>query len=307
MANAHKAKLLLNLQRFGKLAPIPSSQSLFTVGDNIARIYIRYSKIHSGGRTFFGLRDRDLRLLDGHLSFLCLLLDDGSEPLFIPYSDFEQIFRQADPAADGQYKVQLIPTRKPLELYVAKQGRFNVEGYVGYDSLKRYISQGLEKTPVGLTHAQVQTLLAGIGHVTGHSVWVPDNNVGSLDWTLTKHFPVAKSIPKGYEQIASILQEVDVIWTRPGSNQIDALFEVEHSTPIYSGLLRFNDIFLTSPSLNRFTIVSNESRRDFFARQVRRPTFLKSGLSEITAFLEYSNVYNWHSRLSKNETGTSDK
>lgn len=300
MTNEYKAGLLTNLQqRFGKLTRLPNSQSLFAIADGQARIYIRYSKIHDGGRTFFGLRDVDLRLLEGHLSFLCFLMDDGSSPLIIPYTDFEQVFRQAEPAGDGQHKVQLLVAREPLELYIAKQGRFNVEGYVGYAALDRLISEGRVKVPNDLGHTQVQTLLAGIGNIQGHSVWVPDNNVGSLDWSMTKRFPLARQIPSGYERVASILQEVDVVWMRSGSNEIEALFEVEHSTPIYSGLLRFNDIFLTSPALNRFTIVSNESRRDLFARQLRRPTFLKSGLSEITAFLEYSNVHDWHTRLAK--------
>lgn len=302
MANEHKALLLADLeQRFGRLARLPNSQSLFTVGEQQARIYVRYSKVHAGGRTFFGLRDVDLRMLEGHLSFLCFLIDDGTEPLFIPYSDFEQVFREAEAASDGQFKVQLLPTRKPLELYVARQGRFNVEGYVGFDMLSRHISQGTGKGPLGLTHSQVQTLIAGIGHISGHSVWVPDNNVGSLDWSLAERFELSKRIPSGYERVGPILEEIDVVWVRRGSNEIEALFEVEHSTSVYSGLLRFNDLLLTSPKLNRFTIVSNESRRELFARQVRRPTFVKSGLSDLTAFLEYSNVYDWHSRLSSKE------
>ena len=78
---------------------------------------------------------------------------------------------------------------------------------------------------------------------------------------------------------------------------LEGLFEVEHSTPVYSGLLRFNDVLLANPKLSRFTIVSNEGRRALFSKQVFRPTFRKSGLAELVSFLEYTNVFDWHQRL----------
>ena len=90
---------------------------------------------------------------------------------------------------------------------------------------------------------------------------------------------------------------IDVLWIAAGRNAIEGLFEVEHSTSIYSGLLRFNDVLLTDPSATRFYIVSNEKRRDRFSRQAYRPTFRQSGLSERASFLEYANVFDWHQRL----------
>lgn len=103
MPNPYKTSIIETLrQRFGKVGKIKGSESLFTVGDEAARIYFRYSKLHPGGRTFFGLRDVDLRQLEGHNGFICFLLDDGSAPLFIPYADFEDIFRNAETAKDGQ-------------------------------------------------------------------------------------------------------------------------------------------------------------------------------------------------------------
>lgn len=302
MANDHKLRLLATLEKyFGAIRRLPNTNSLFDIAEEQARIYVRYSKLHDRGRTFFGLRDIDLRALEGRKSFLCFLLDDGSEPLFINYADFELVFRDAEAAADGQHKVQLISGKGSLELYIAKQGRFNVDGYVGFRTLQRHISPGAKSMRPSLSHSQVQTLLAGIGRLKGYSVWIPDTDIGRLDWSLTEQFQTARSIPAGYEKVVAIAQEVDVIWIRAGSNQIEALFEVEHSTPVYSGLLRFNDIFLTAPSLNRFSVVSNENRRDLFARQIRRPTFQKSGLSEVTMFMEYSNVYDWHKRIEESQ------
>jgi hypothetical protein len=303
MANPTKFKILDDLrQRFGSLRKLKGSESLFVVGEEAARIYFRYSKVHSGGRTFFGLREVDLRQLEGHNSFLCFLLNDDSPPLFVPYVDFEEVFSNAQTARDGQYKVQLITQASTLELYISRQGRFNVEAYVGFEPLERSIESRLLREKQDLSHSQVQTLIAGIGYLKGYEVYVPDYDSGKLDWSLTGKFQICRRLPKGFDQVSGILSEIDVIWVANGRNKIEGLYEVEHSTPVYSGLLRFNDVLLTDPSITRFSIVSNDTRRDLFSRQLFRPTFRKSGLAELCSFLEYANVFAWHQRLLKGKS-----
>lgn len=303
MPNVHKTQLLDGLRRrFGELRKLPGSQSLFTLGADAARIYLRYSKIHRGGRTFFGLREVDLRQLEGQNAFICFLLDDGSPPAFVPYADFEEVFRSAQPAKDGQYKVQLFARHAGLDLYIARQGRFNVEGYVGFDALAGRLEASRLREARDLSHLQVQTLLAGIGHIKRYDVYIPENDAGRLDWSLTKRFTLREGIPSGFQEVRDVLSEIDVVWVASGRNAIEGLFEVEHSTPIYSGLLRFNDILLTDSNVSRFSIVSNDSRRSVFARQVSRPTFRRSGLSELASFLEYANVLEWHTRLAKGDS-----
>lgn len=302
MPNTHKSKLLETIKgKFGELRKLPGSESLFMLGDDAARIYVRYSKVHAGGRTFFGLREADLRQLEGHNAFLCFLLNNGSPPVFVPYADFEEVFRNAQTARDGQYKVQLA-SRDALELYIARQGRFNIEGYVGFNLLERSLSAQRLREARDLSHTQVQTLLAGIGHLKQYDVYVPESDVMGLDWSLTKKFNLRRTIPSGFERISGILSEIDVVWVARGREIIEGLFEVERSTPVYSGLLRFNDVLLTDPKVSRFSIVSNDLRRALFSRQVARPTFVKSGLSELVSFLEYANVFDWHVRVTKGES-----
>jgi hypothetical protein len=302
MSNIYKNKILDTLRnRLGELHKFSDSQSLFTIGDNAARIYFRYSKVHPGGKTFFGLREIDLRQLEGHNSFICFLLDDGSLPIFIPYSDFEELFHNAQPAKDGQYKVSITSQHDALELYVARQGRFNVEGYVGFDVLERSLNTKSLREASNLSHSQVQTLIASIGHIKGYDIFVPENNVSNLDWSLTKRFRILPNIPRGFDAIKTILSEIDVIWVASGKSSVEGLFEIEHSTPIYSGLLRFNDVRLTDPNVSQFSIVSSDSRRELFSRQVFRPTFIKSGLAELVSFFEYTNIFDWHVRLTKEQ------
>ena len=304
MPNVRKAEVLEQLrQRFGDLRKIGDSESLFVVGKEAGRIYIRYSKLHPKGRAFFGLRDTDLRQLEGHNAYLCFLVDDGSAPLFVPYVDFEEIFHAAQPAGDGQYKVQLLTSADSLELYVARQGRFNVEGYVGLDALDRSMDARRLHRAKALTHSQVQTLLVGIGHLKGHDVYIPPADVGRLDWTMTPRCPILATLPGGFERVRGILDEIDVVWVNAGRSGVEALYEVEHSTPVYSGLLRFNDVLIIDDRVSRFSIVSNDLRRELFSRQVFRPTFRKSGLAEICSFLEYANVLDWHERLVRSSNG----
>lgn len=275
------------------------SESLFVIGNDAARIYIRYSKLHPDGRTFFGLRQIDLRKMEGQNSYLCFLTDDSGLPIFAPYADFEEMFRNSEPAADGQYKVQLSVRDEGRELYIARQGRFNIEGYVGYDTLATGLETSRLATIEPLTHSGVQTLLAGIGHAKGYDVFVPASDEGRLDWALTEQFPLRHDVPSTFDHVKGVLCEIDVLWLGRGAQSIKGLFEVEHSTAVYSGLLRFNDIFLTDPRLSQFVIVSNDTRRALFARQINRPTFRTSGLADVTSFLQYANVAAWHERVTK--------
>lgn len=303
MANVEKARILEELgSRFGQIKKMPGSDSLFLIGEGAARIYFRYSKVHPRKRAFFGLRQMDLRSLEGQNSYICFAVSSGADPVFLPYSDFEDVFHRAKPATDGQYKVMLLSETDGLQLYVARQGRFNVEGYIGFEPLRRGIDTERLRPAVDFSHDQMQTLIAEIGNAKGYEVWVPSNNIGCLDWSLTRRFEVTRSLPERFRDIRSTLCEIDVVWLARGSNQIEGLYEVEHSTPVYSGLLRFNDVLLTDSRIHRFSIVSNDSRRELFSQQLQRPTFRRSGLSELCSFLEYANVYSWHERMLRGET-----
>jgi hypothetical protein len=302
MSNFQKEKVLGELHlRFGDARKIKGSESLYVIGNEAARVYFRYSKVHARGRTFFGLREVDLRQLEGHNSYLCFLLDNDSAPLFVPYADFEQVFASGQPARDGQYKVQLFTGTNALELYIARQGRFNVEGYIGFETIERSIEAQRLREAQSFTHSQVQTLVAAIGHIKGYDIYVPEYDVGRLDWSLAANFKLCRKLPEGFDQVLGILSEIDVVWVASARNRIEGLYEIEHSTSVYSGLLRFNDMLLTDPRLTRFSIVSNDARRDVFSRQLFRPTFRKSGLSELCSFMEYANVLAWHRRLSKGD------
>ncbi len=303
MANSIKKAFLQELTaRFGSLERLHRSQSLFTVGDDAARVYVRYSKRHGDKKTFYGLREEDLRELAGHRAVICFLWDDQAEPLFVSFAEYEDVFSAVSPARDGQYKVMIHLEESGAELYIAGAGRFSVAGHSGWNRLHNLIDASRLRYQPDLSHPQVQTLLGAIGSAKGFDVWVPQSDRPNLDWSLTAPFEFRVSLPLGFDPVVSTLAEVDVIWINRGANSLQALFEVEHSTPIYSGLLRFNDVHLAAPnSFPRFSVVSNDTRRDLFARQLNRPTFQASGLHKLCRFLDYGNVIEWHDRVSRQE------
>jgi hypothetical protein len=298
LPNVVKNQFLDTLKaKFGETRALAGSHSLFEVGDTSVRIYVRYSKVHTHGRTFYGLRIEDIKQLEGKPSVIAFLWDKQQEPLFVQFAEYEELFNTLTPASDGQFKAQVFIGQEATELYIASAGRFNVESGFGWDVLQGLIAKtGKDTTPV-MTHSQVQSLLGSIGSRKGFDIWVPSNDRVKLDWAYGEKFPVRDKI-LGFESVQNVLEEIDVIWIQKGSSDVRALFEVEHTTPIYTGLLRFNDIHLVAPQLNpRFTIVAHSDRRALFARQLNRPTFRMSGISKLCTFLEYSEIFGWFKRL----------
>lgn len=72
------------------------------------------------------------------------------------------------------------------------------------------------------------------------------------------------------------------------------LFEVEHTTAIYSGLLLMADLLALQPDMRiRAHIVAAEERRDKVFREIKRPVFslLENGpLYKSCAFISYDSI-----------------
>ena len=299
MANLVKEPFLENIEKnFGEISKIGSGNSLFQIVNTDIRIYVRYSKVFSSGVTFYGLRKVDLNSLDGYSSVICFLWDGQEKPLFIPFDFINDLLVNQEPASDGQYKAQIIFKDGITELYLPKQGKYSVDSYYGWEELDYLIKKSNFDPVPNYSHSQIQTLLGGIGAKKNFDIYIPSNDRLKLDWNLTNQFVCREFDFLQYGTIKQVIQEVDVIWLKKGTSDIQAFFEVEHSTPIYSGLLRFNDIRLVSPNLRaRFSIVANSSRNSLFSRQVNRPTFVSTGLNELCTFLDYENVYKWSKKI----------
>jgi hypothetical protein len=153
-----------------------------------------------------------------------------------------------------------------------------------------------------ITHSQVQWMLAKIGQKLGLKVWIAENDrnrayhgekLGSLS---IPQLPNVGMDPETQKTIRLI----DVVWIK-GQHQIVAAFEVEHTTSVFSGLLRMSDLVAVYPNISfPLYIVAPESRMDLVRRQLRRPTFQGIGLhqrcgffSDEALFSEYPHIMKW--------------
>jgi hypothetical protein len=99
-----------------------------------------------------------------------------------------------------------------------------------------------------------------------------------------------------------IISLIDVVWLK-GANKVVAAFEVEHTTSIYSGILRMSDLVTSSPNFTfPLYIITPETRLDMVRRELSRPTFQSLDLhkrcgffSEETLIKEAENIMRWAS------------
>ncbi|MEP0885926.1 hypothetical protein NDI49_30815 [Trichocoleus sp. ST-U3] len=130
------------------------------------------------------------------------------------------------------------------------------------------------------THTEIQWILAKLGcHLCG-CVWL-DRNDHSKSWEAETFSDLSiKALPPlGIgKRTENTIKYIDVLWLR-SDNQIDAAFEIECSTSIYSGLLRMVDLVTLSPNLKtNLYIVVPESRVEQVKKELSRPAFNNDSL-----------------------------
>ncbi|MDA1316415.1 MAG: hypothetical protein O3B87_00145 [bacterium] len=146
-----------------------------------------------------------------------------------------------------------------------------------------------EVSPKELTeHVRMQWALVNMGLKAGTRVWVPKNDQGKI----TKEYSFSdfeKEFTSGIDVDARYVENIDVVWKE--GFKINAAFEVENSTSVYSGLLRFSDLKIVAPNSSYpLIIVAPEERREKVRRQVTRPTFNAMKFNRLVKFLSYEMI-----------------
>jgi hypothetical protein len=93
------------------------------------------------------------------------------------------------------------------------------------------------------------------------------------------------------ETTRKTIELIDVLWL--SRNRIEAAFEIEASTSIYSGLLRMADLLAMQPNIDiPLYIVAPEERRRAVLREIRRPVFasLRPPLAEGCQYLSFERL-----------------
>ncbi|TPW03389.1 MAG: hypothetical protein FD125_1616 [bacterium] len=141
----------------------------------------------------------------------------------------------------------------------------------------KFEKTALQQRDTDRTHTEIQAWIRDLGRALGYRVWIAANDRsrpydgarlgdGCLD-----QLPAALANGAGAESIRLI----DVLWLEAGADRVTAAFEVEHSTTIYSGVVRMLDLALSGElhtSAGLF-LVAPDSREGDVRAQLRRPAF----------------------------------
>jgi hypothetical protein len=143
------------------------------------------------------------------------------------------------------------------------------------------------------SHEEIQWLLLYLGEQMGLDLWVAQNDrgksfAGNAFRDLSR---LRSSLPVQFDPATNrTIELIDVLWLR--GNTIVAAFEIEHTTAIYSGLLRMADLVTMQPNISiPLYIVAPDERREKVQRETNRPIFsraLEQPLPEICQFIPYS-------------------
>jgi len=141
---------------------------------------------------------------------------------------------------------------------------------------------------------KIQALLADIGSKMGMQIWIPrnDRNAVLSEWRGEHGAPLDR-LPLNYDETTlRTIEQIDILWLQGRS--IRRAFEVEHTTSVYSGILRMADLLALQPNMDiHLHIVAPEARRSKVFQEIRRPVFslLERGpLSESCTFISYDSV-----------------
>lgn len=207
---------------------------------------------------------------------------------------------------DGAYLVSLLKTQ------MREQKSFELDEELYRKSLKRRIQRHDGSVAVsvpddreeeidsgslvtsGRESIEIQALLCGVGEAMGLHVWLP-----IADRTrVLEHWSPAEGVlldrlPLNYDETTlETIKRIDVLWLK--GRTITRAFEVEHTTAIYSGLLRMADLCALLPNINvALNIVAPESRRDKVFQEITRPVFSlleEAPLFERCTYLSYNSV-----------------
>ena len=138
----------------------------------------------------------------------------------------------------------------------------------------------------------MQSNVAQLGAILGFNIWVPPSDRNRVSDIIPDQYrkKFITTLPLNYDTATlKTIENIDVIWLDRRS--IAHAFEIEHTTAIYSGLLRMADLLALQPRIRiALHIVAPTSRREQVRREIVRPVFsvLEGGaMAERCSFISY--------------------
>ena len=137
-------------------------------------------------------------------------------------------------------------------------------------------------------------MLLRLGGAMGLDVWVARNDKSKeYGGQQFGNMPrVRDTLPRQFDDATNrTIELIDVLWLE--GQRFVAAFEIEHTTAVYSGLLRMADLVSMQPNLNiPLYLVAPDDRREKVYTEINRPTFsrMRTPLNSICQYLPYSKL-----------------
>ena len=142
------------------------------------------------------------------------------------------------------------------------------------------------------THTEVQRWLRDLGCALGFDVYVAANDHGRPVDGGRLGDGCRNELPPAVAGVgAESVRLIDVIWLERSTDRVAAAFEVEHTTSIYSGIVRLLDLALGAAdrAVHSLFLVAPDNREEDVRTQLQRPAF--QGVARLhVRFLPYSEL-----------------
>jgi type II restriction enzyme len=161
------------------------------------------------------------------------------------------------------------------------------------------------------SHTEVQAWLRDLGRALGYDVWIAANDRsrawqhGQLGDGCLDQLPSALAAAPG----ADAVRLIDVLWLERANAgvvgaRVTAAFEVEHTTSIYSGIVRLLDLALGAPeqAVTELFLVAPDAREPDVRAQLARPAFSRVADLRVQ-FLPYGELARHRDTMARFGTG----
>ncbi len=205
---------------------------------------------------------------------------------------------------DGEFLVRLIKEQvaNPVRYPLTDRERRQLERSNRVRTIEREVEVEVpdreeepDLAPDSRESIRYQAKVAQVGAEMGFHIWVPRSDKTRVLELVpgTMHERFLDLLPLNYDDTTlRTVEQIDVLWLKGRS--MARAFEIEHTTAIYSGLLRMADLLALQPNMDiRLHIVAPPDKRERVLREIRRPVFSlldRGPLYEQCSFLSYDSI-----------------
>ena len=156
------------------------------------------------------------------------------------------------------------------------------------------------------THTEIQGWLRGLGLALGYAVWIASNDRNRPFGGGRLADGCLDALPPGSVPAPALdtVRLIDVLWLDLTGPSVAAAFEVEHTTSIYSGIMRMLDLALGLPdgATSALFLVAPDGREQDVRAQLRRPAFSRIENLDVR-YLPYSELDRHRETMARFGTG----